>query len=193
MHFVLRRVVNFDGSERSEPDVQGNISYLHALCLDFFEQFLREMQACCRRGNGAVIFCVYGLITVRVFEFFVYIRRQRHFAELFEPFGNVAVVCEFYRSVSVFRNVENLALHVFYVKYRSYLCLFARFAETFPNIGAACGTKQKYFDHRARVASYRIKSCGNNSRIVQHKAVALVEIIQNVGKMTVRNFMCFSV
>ena len=66
VHIVLLDVVLLDRTERTEADMQRHIADVHALCLNFFQQLRREVQARRRRGGAAVDLGIDGLVALLI-------------------------------------------------------------------------------------------------------------------------------
>ena len=81
VHMMLRDFRSLDGTERAEADVQRDIRFLNALGGELVQQLLRKVQTGCRCGGRAVDFGIDGLVAFAVLQFFLDVRRQRHFSE----------------------------------------------------------------------------------------------------------------
>ena len=101
VHDMIGDLVLLDRTERAQTDVQRDERELYALVLQRFEQLLRKVQTCGRRGSRAGRLGVDGLIALRVFELFLDVRRQRHRAELVENLKENALIMEADQSVAV--------------------------------------------------------------------------------------------
>ena len=75
---MVGQIVFLDGTEGAKSHVQEDFRDLYAHALYFRQKFLGEVQSRGGRGGGAVRLAVDRLIAVRIFEFFMDIRRKRH-------------------------------------------------------------------------------------------------------------------
>ena len=80
--------------------MQRDITDLYAHRLYLFEQLIGKMQASRRRGGAAKLARVHGLIPLRVLKLFLYIWRQRHFAQPLQNLKEYPLIVEFYYPVS---------------------------------------------------------------------------------------------
>ena len=66
--------------------MQRDILNLDAFGFQLIEQLRRKMQTGRRRGGGTFNLGVNRLITLRIIQFFLNVRRQRNIAQLFQNF-----------------------------------------------------------------------------------------------------------
>ena len=63
---VLQHILHLHRTERAKSYMQRHMGNLHTHVLNLGQKLFREMQSCCRSCRGAVMLCVYGLVTVLV-------------------------------------------------------------------------------------------------------------------------------
>jgi hypothetical protein len=92
MHHVVLNVLLRNGAERAETNMQ---QYVHNVRAAFgypYEQFLRKVQPCGRRGGRPVRFGINRLVARFVLKPLGDIRRQRHLARAVEHLVENSVV-----------------------------------------------------------------------------------------------------
>ena len=168
VHYVVFNALRLDGAERSESDVEHYRRNFHAHGTDFFKKLLREMQSRRRSRRRAGLICVDGLIVVVVFQFFGYIRRERHFADFVKygkqrfPARAVIVKCNY--SVSVLN---------YFVDCRRQnsvsegnLCALAKSSartnKHFPTVKRPLTQQQKFAGCAALTEFFSVNSCRND-------------------------------
>ena len=101
MHFVIFHVFHLNGSEGAQTHVQKHRHDIHALCADSVHQLRREVQSGGRRGGGAFLFGVNGLIALLILQFFVDVGGEGHFAQLVQRGLHRAFAGEIHDAVAV--------------------------------------------------------------------------------------------
>lgn len=72
----------FTGRKDAEADMEGHMGDLYPFFLRSSPKVVCEMQPCRRGGCGALMFCIYGLITVFILQLVCDIWRQWHLSKL---------------------------------------------------------------------------------------------------------------
>ena len=133
---MFKNIIDFHGSERSEPHMKCNACNIYTFFAYLCKKFLRKMQSRRRRSSRTLMFGIYRLITVFIFEFMCYIRRQRHLTEFVKNFLKYTVISKFNVSVSVFNDINYLSRQQSFAKLNNgaYVAFFTRSYEAFPCI-----------------------------------------------------------
>ncbi len=145
------------GSERSEADMQRDKARFYAHLLYFFKKLLCEMKPGCRRCGTAELSRIYRLIALGILKLFLYIWRQRHFAELFELFKKNTLIVELDYSVSAVGNAHDRCRELTVTKreFRTGLCLSARPTQAFPAAITEVAQQDKLNQAAAQTRAYK--------------------------------------
>ena len=109
MHVMLFDVVDLDGTEGTESDVQRELRDADALVLNLFQQLLCEMKPGCRRSRRSIELCIHGIVVGAILERVGDVGRERHLPELVQNLLEDAIIAEPDIAVAVLDNIHNLA------------------------------------------------------------------------------------
>ena len=106
---MLFDVVDLDGTEGAESDVQRELRDADALVLDLFQQLICEMKPGCRRSRRSIELCIHGIVIGAILERVGDVGRERHLPELVQNLLEDAIIAEADIAVAVLDNIHNLA------------------------------------------------------------------------------------
>lgn len=108
VHFVVEYVVLLDGAESSETDMESYESGLDTARVKLIKKLGRKVKSrsrSCRRAEFARVDCLVALL---ISKFFRNIGRQRHLSHIFKSGEKVSLALEFYDSVAVVPDFNDL-------------------------------------------------------------------------------------
>ena len=180
---MIFNLIGLHGSECTEPDMQRHIAYLNAHVRYLRQQFLCKMQTSRRCGSTAEFLRVNGLIAFGVLQLLLDIRRKRHFAQAFENFEEYTLVAELDYPISAQRHFLNYCCQLAVSEYKllPWFGFPTRTAQALPAVIAEILEQNKLNCAASRPCTD--ESCRQHSRIIEHKAVALVEVLLDIIKM----------
>ena len=141
------------------------------------------MQTSRRCGGAAEFLRVNGLIAFGVLQLLLDIRRKRHFAQAFENFEEYTLVAELDYPISAQRHFLNYCCQLAVSEYKllPWFGFPTRTAQALPAVIAEILEQNKLNCAASRPCTD--ESCRQHSRIIEHKAVALVEVLLDIIKM----------
>ena len=166
--------------------MQRDVGDLHALLLHGLQQLLGPVETGGRGRRRAVVLCIDGIVACFFLQLMMDVWWDRHLAEAVEHLLPDTLELEADDTVSVIDGVDDLALQQALAELdaRTVPKLLARLDETLP-VGRAEATQKQYLDMCAGTGLLAMETCRNNLRVIDHEAVALMKIIDDIIKMTV--------
>ena len=168
-----------------------NISNLYTYCLYSLQQLRREVQPRRRCSRRAVDLGVHRLIPLAVLQLLLDVRRQGHFAKPLQYLQEDALVLKPHQPVAVRQLIHDLRRQLPVAE--GYPCalpqLLAGPHQAFPNIVALVDEQQ---DLARTAARHTVSQQPGRQHpgVVQDQAVAGVQILRQVVKMTVLRLPC---
>ena len=83
VHIMVLDILGFNGSECTKSDMECDTAYTDTHILYLGQKLFCKVKTRCRSSCTSELFRINCLITLGVLQFFLYIRRQRHFAQSF--------------------------------------------------------------------------------------------------------------
>ena len=188
VHMMLGDLLRLDGPEGPETDVQRDIGLFDALGCELFQQLAGKMQTGCRRGGRAVHLGIDRLIALAVFEFFLDVWRQGHFAETLEHLKEDPLIVELHELVAVFLLSDDRRgeLSAAEGQFGAGMGLPSRLREAFPD-AAALILEQQHLDGAAGRLPMAQQPCREHAGVVHHQTVARLQQVDQIIKMPVRD------
>ena len=193
VHLVLLDVVDADGAEGAEADMQGDEAEVDAHLAQLLHLLFGEVQAGGRGGGGALFAVVDGLVALLVLEFLVDVGRQRRLAEAVEDLLEDAVVVELddaAAEVGVFGDgARELRAEADDVAGLGFL---AGLDERLPVIGIEAAQEED-FDFAARLVAVADEAGRHDARVVEDQGVAGLEVFLEVVEVAVLDGLLYGV
>ena len=173
--------------------MEGDKGGLYALIADFFQQLLGEMQSGGGGGGGADFPGIDGLVALLVGQLCLDVGGQGHFAQPLQYLQEDALVVEFHHPVAVLLHLTHGGSQLAVPEgYGVALPHFAPgLAQAFPLLVPQIPQQQHLY--RAAGGTMPHQPGGQHPGVVEHQAVAGVQIVDNVIKMLVGNLAGFPV
>ena len=174
--------------------MQRDIRFLNALGGELVQQLLRKVQTGCRCGGRAVDFGIDGLVAFAVLQFFLDVRRQRHFSEPFQHLKEDPLIVELHELVAVvplpYYGRRQIAVS------EGQLCpgvrLAARLRKALPD-AVSLILEQQHLDRAAGRHPMAEQACGQHTGVVHDQAISWLQKLKQVVKMPVRDLARFPV
>ncbi len=107
VHFVVKDVLLLNGTESSQPHMEGNIGKVYALAFQIRKHFPGKVKS--RRGSrrGAELTAVDGLVTLLIGQLFGNIGGQGHLSNLVQYRKKTALTVKFCNAVAALHGFQN--------------------------------------------------------------------------------------
>ena len=193
VHLVLLDVVDADGAEGAEADVQGDEAEVDAHLAQLLHLLFGEVQAGGRGGGGALLAVVDGLVALLVLEFLVDVGRQRRLAEAVEDLLEDTVIVELddaAAKVGVLGDgARELRAEADDVARLGFL---AGLDERLPVIGVEAAQEED-FDFAARLVAVADEAGRHDARVVEDQGVAGLEVFLEVVEVAMLDGLLYGV
>ena len=93
VHQVLLDLIDLDGTEGAESNVERDLAVAYAHSLDALDELLCEMKSCGGSGGRALLLCIDGLVVALALESLGDVGRKRHIAYLVEHLVDAIILC----------------------------------------------------------------------------------------------------
>ena len=110
VHLMLGHIIDLDGAEGAQSDMERHISDVHSFCTDPIQQFIREMQSRCRSGGRAEFMRIDRLVALLILELCGDVGGQRHLTDLIEGSIDVFLTLQLDDPVAVLDDIDDLRL-----------------------------------------------------------------------------------
>ena len=202
VHFVFAQIFHFDRPESAQAGMEGGFGETNAFDLKAFDQFFTEMKPRGRSSYGAFMLGIYGLVAFFVFGFGLALDvfRQGGFSQCLQHHAKLLVgtIPEETDRTSAAGGIVDHFGHQFVafteIELIAYADLPGRIHDHIPKaVSLVQFAKQEYLDLGAGFFLTAVHTGWKYLRVVHHKHVLVIKIINDVFEMTVLDLAGLSV